>query len=95
MQIINRGQTTRHRFQQGREQVLFLVGMVVDRGLIEVAHHCLGRLLCLRVDPLVGHMRHQAAQRVALALDAVVAGGQHLQRCLEAGAGAEVSGQGH
>lgn len=74
-----------HRFQQRRKQVLFLVRMVGYRSLVEVAQHRLRGLLRLRVGAVQGQVRQQACQRVALLGDALVAGGQHLQRHFEAG----------
>ncbi len=76
-----------HRFDERREQVGFLVGMMIDGGAVEIANDAARRRLRLRVGAMASQMRPEAAQRGALLLDAVMAGRQHLERCLESSRG--------
>jgi hypothetical protein len=71
--------------QQGRKQVLLLVGMVVLGGGIKVAHYRPCRLACGWVGAMRLQMGHQPQQGPALLLDSAVAGGQHFQRRFGAG----------
>ena len=74
-----------HRLDERREEVFFLVGMMVQRRCIEVAHHVSRRGARLGVCAVAGQVRHEAPQRGALALDARMARREHLQRHFEAG----------
>jgi hypothetical protein len=84
----------RHGFQQGREQVLLFVVVVVARSGVEVAQHGACRLLRGAVGAMRLHVGQQTQQGVALVLHTPVAGGQHLQGNFKADGWGAVAGQG-
>ena len=85
---------TGHGLEQCREEIELFILVVMSRGGVEIAHHRDGGLARLRVGTMRGQVRHQAKQRLALALHTQVTGREHLQRDLEAGAGRAVAGKG-
>lgn len=82
-----------HGLDQRREEVVFFVGMVVGRGSLEIAQHGGCCAAGVSVHTVRGQVRHQPTQRCALPLDAVVAGGQHLERHFKSAAGRTVAGE--
>ena len=72
----------------------FLVGVVVRRGLTEVAQHRVSRLHRGAVGAMARQVVVQALQRLALRLHAAVAGREHLQRYFGGGRGRGLAGQG-
>ena len=70
---------------QAREHALFLVGVMVGRGAIEVLEDGPGGGARIVVAAMLGQVALQAAERGELALDAPVARDQHPERIVEAG----------
>ena len=78
--------------RQHREHVQLLVQVVLRGGLVEIAHHVARGLAGLLVRAVRAHVLAQARQQAQHALDALVAGLQHLERFLEARAAARPAG---
>ena len=68
--------------QQGKE-ILFLVGMVVASGRVEVTHYPTCRLLRLPVGTVLRQVVAQFGQGLQLVLDATMAGFENVQRLVE------------
>jgi hypothetical protein len=72
---------------QDRKYVPLFILVVVRRGEVEVAHHVARSFGRQRVALPAGlQVRLQALQQAEHACHPFVAGGQHLERCIEAGA---------
>ncbi len=80
-----RGCARRRGDDEPREQALLLVGVVVDRRRVEVAHDRRRRGARVGVRMVLGQVPQQAVERRQLALDAPVARAQHAERIVEAG----------
>ncbi len=68
---------------QHGEQILLLVLVVVAPGAIEVAHHPLGGGAGVGIGAMRAQVLVHALEQLAVALDALVAGGEHAQRVVE------------
>ncbi len=79
--------------QQKREHVAFLVLMVVRAGQVEIALHVGAGGAALRVVAVGVDVFHDAAQQPQAALHALMAGGEHLERLVEAGGRAAETGE--
>ncbi|MDT4873066.1 hypothetical protein FQZ97_1082910 [compost metagenome] len=80
--------------QQRREHMALLVFVVQRGGQIEIAHHVQRGAGHALVPTAQQHVPLQLGQQAQHALDALVAGAQHVEGRLKTGGGRAVSGQG-
>jgi hypothetical protein len=70
---------------QSRKQALFLVGVMIGRGAIEIFHDGASGGASIVVATMLRQVTLQPAERRELALDAAMAGNEHCQRIIESG----------
>jgi len=80
-------QFSQARLAQPRQHVPLFVLMVRGAGDVEIAQHVGRRVARLRIRAVLQHMGIQTLQKVQAAPHALMAGGEHFERLLEAHGG--------